>query len=130
MPVRSASKGRKGGRIIPLSKDLKAAPIDVKSHSETLSRLSLFVIATERVAQTSSYTIVNKVATWYAALGFQGASSHSARRTANANWARRILNVGGGLRVVQLLAGHSALGTTQRYINAEAMKRVVELQQG
>ena len=37
--------------------------------------------------------------------------------------------VGGSLRDVQLLAGHSALGTTQRYIEGseEAKRRVVEL---
>jgi integrase/recombinase XerD len=42
--------------------------------------------------------------------------------------ARRISSVGGSLRDVQLLAGHSALGTTQRYIEAseEAKRRVVE----
>jgi len=40
-----------------------------------------------------------------------------------------ILNVGGSLRDVQLLAGHSALSTTQRYIEADgnAQRRVVEL---
>jgi len=37
--------------------------------------------------------------------------------------------VGGSLRDVQLLAGHSALGTTQRYIEVseEAKRRVVEM---
>jgi integrase/recombinase XerD len=36
---------------------------------------------------------------------------------------------GGSLRDVQMLAGHSALSTTQRYIkaDAEAQKRVVDL---
>jgi hypothetical protein len=40
-----------------------------------------------------------------------------------------ISTVGGSLRDVQMLAGHSALSTTQRYIeaDAEAQKRVVEL---
>lgn len=124
-----ASKGRKGGRVIPLSKDLKVALMDLKFHSETLSRPSPYVIATERAAQTSSYAIVNKFSCWYRALGYQGASSHSGRRTAITNWARRISNVGGSLRDVQLLAGHSALGTTQRYIeaDAQAMRRVVDL---
>lgn len=124
----NASKGRKGGRVIPLAKDLKAALAELKIQSETRSRPSPYVIATERAAQTSSYAIVNKFACWYGALGFHGASSHSGRRTAITNWARRISNVGGSLRDVQLLAGHSALGTTQRYIeaDAEAMRRVVD----
>ena len=72
---------------------------------------------------------MNKFAVWYRALGFVGASSHSGRRTAITNWARRISSVGGSLRDVQLLAGHSALGTTQRYIEGsdEAKRRVIDL---
>ena len=120
----SASKGR-SGRVIPLNKDLRAALDCWKKVSGT----SAFVITTERACQTSSYAVVNKFASWYRALGFQGASSHSGRRTAITGWARRISSVGGSLRDVQLLAGHSALGTTQRYIEAseEAKRRVVEL---
>ena len=42
---------------------------------------------------------------------------------------RMISTVDGSLRDVQMLAGHSALSTTQRYIeaDAEAQKRVVDL---
>jgi integrase/recombinase XerD len=45
------------------------------------------------------------------------------------NAARKISTVGGSLRDVQALAGHSSLQTTQRYIegDSEARKRVVEL---
>ena len=43
--------------------------------------------------------------------------------------ARRISTVGGSIRDVQLMAGHSALSTTQRYIESDGMaqRRVVEL---
>ena len=121
----AASKGKRGGRVIPLNKDLRTALDCWKKVSGT----STFVITTERACQTSSYAVVNKFAGWYRALGFQGASSHSGRRTAITCWARRISSVGGSLRDVQLLAGHSALGTTQRYIEAseEATRKVVEL---
>jgi hypothetical protein len=63
------------------------------------------------------------------ALGFTGASSPSGRRTAITNWARRISTNGGSLRDVQILAGHSALSTTQRYIEADAgaMRRIVQV---
>ena len=123
-----ASKGR-GGRVIPISKDLRAALAALKDGADKASRHSPFVVTTERAGSTSSYAIVNKFAAWYRALGFSGASSHSGRRTAITNWARKISTVGGSLRDVQMLAGHSALSTTQRYIEGaeEARRRVVEV---
>jgi integrase len=125
----AASKGKRGGRVIPMSKDLGAALAKLKALNQNSGRPSSFVIATERAQRTSSYAIVNKFNGWYGALGFNGASSHSGRRTAITTWARRISSVGGSLRDVQLLAGHSALTTTQRYIEAseEAKRRVVQL---
>jgi hypothetical protein len=60
-----------------------------------------------------------------------GTSSHrgGGRRMAITNWARLFSTVGGSLRVVQILAGHSALSTTLRYIevDAGAMRQVVEV---
>jgi integrase len=123
-----ASKGR-GGRSIPLNKELHGALALLKAEADRSKRPSAFVITTERGDKTSSYAIVNMFAAWYRALGFVGASSHSGRRTFITNAARRISTVGGSLRDVQLLAGHSALGTTQRYIEADglAQRRIVEL---
>ena len=125
--VDGASKGR-SGRVIPLNKELLAALKALRA-TQTRFRPSLYVIATERATQTSPAAIANLFAAWYRSLGFTGASSHSGRRTAITGWARRISNVGGSLRDVQLLAGHSALSTTQRYIEADgnAQRRVVEL---
>ena len=124
-----AAKGRRGGRAIPIAKDLKVALVALKAEAASDYRNSPYVVTSERGVSTSSYAIVNKFAGWYRALGFTGASSHSGRRTAITNWARRISTVGGSLRDVQILAGHSALSTTQRYIEADAsaMRRVVEL---
>ena len=123
-----ASKGR-SGRSIPLNKELKMALEALKVESENAVRPSPYVVTSERDRAMSAAVIVNKFAGWYRALGFMGASSHSGRRTFITNAARRISTVGGSLRDVQLLAGHSALGTTQRYIEADglAQKRIVEL---
>jgi integrase/recombinase XerD len=124
----NASKGR-SGRSIPLNKELQAALALLKGEADKSKRQSPYVITSERGEKTSSYAVVNMFAAWYRALGFNGASSHSGRRTFITNAARRISTVGGSLRDVQLLAGHSALGTTQRYIEADGMaqRRVVEL---
>ena len=123
-----ASKGR-GGRVIPINKELGLALVALRAEADKMTRPSSFVITSERAGRTSSYAIVNKFAAWYRALGFNGASSHSGRRTAITNWARKISTVGGSLRDVQLLAGHAALSTTQRYIESDglAQRRVVEL---
>jgi len=87
------------------------------------------VISTERGLFTSPQAIVNMFQRWYRHLGFVGCSSHSGRRTFITNAARKISTVGGSLKDVQELAGHSNLRTTQRYIDAnpEAQVRVVGL---
>jgi integrase len=123
-----AAKGN-SGRVIPISKDLQVAFAAVKGEADTAVRPSVFVVTTEGAGRTSSYAIVNMFADWYRALGFTGASSHSGRRTFITNAARKISTVGGSLRDVQLLAGHTALSTTQRYIEADglAQRRVVDL---
>ncbi|MHA1540742.1 MAG: tyrosine-type recombinase/integrase, partial [Alphaproteobacteria bacterium] len=62
-------------------------------------------------------------------MGYDGCSSHSGRRTFLTQCARKISSVGGSLKEVMLLAGHSSLQTTQRYLehDNEAMKKVVDL---
>lgn len=123
-----ASKGASGGRIIPLNRDLRSALVDLRREG-AIGRPSEFVIGTERSGRTSSQVIVNLFRAWYADLGFVGCSSHSGRRTFITNAARRISSVGGSLRDVQMLAGHSNLSTTQRYIEGqeEARRKIVDL---
>ena len=65
----------------------------------------------------------------YAGLGMVGCSSHSGRRSFVTRAARRISEVGGSLRDVQMLAGHASLSTTAKYIehDADAQRKVVAL---
>ena len=61
---------------------------------------------------------------WYKDLNLIGCSSHSGRRTFITNCSRKITTVGGSLRDVQYLAGHSSLSTTQRYIEGNSMSKM------
>jgi integrase/recombinase XerD len=119
-----ATKGS-SGRVIPMNRKLRKA---LESLFKVRTR-SPYVITSERSPKTSATVIVNLFAHWYRTLGFRGCSSHSGRRTFITNAARKISLVGGSLRDVQMLAGHAALNTTQRYIESdvEAQRKVVDL---
>ena len=126
-----ASKGR-GGRVIPLNMQLRLKLTDLLEHERQHHRFDLatsHVIRTERSAKTSPQAIVNMFASWFDDMGLLGCSSHSGRRTFITSAARKISSVGGSLRDVQMLAGHSSLAVTQRYIegDVEAKTKVVEL---
>jgi integrase len=124
-----ASKGKNGGRIIPLHADLRSALDALKAIRGEKARPDLPVIYSERASGYSA----NAVAVWFferfRELGVQGASSHSGRRTFITTAARKIVEAGGSLRDVQELAGHASLGTTQRYIegDSEAKRKVIGL---
>ena len=60
---------------------------------------------------------------WYKDLNLIGCSSHSGRRTFITNCSRKISTVGGSLRDVQHLAGHSSLQTTQGYIEGNSLSK-------
>ncbi len=123
-----ASKGKGGGRHIPIHPDLKAALIALHRDRGEKARPDMPVIHSERDRGLSAAAVV-----WfhrlYADLGMVGCSSHSGRRSFITRADRKISQVGGSLRDVQQLAGHASLGTTARYIeaDAEAQRKVVAL---
>lgn len=128
----SVSKGS-FGRQIPINKQLKQEL--QRCFDKATARRSVQEIRHQRIVQTqrgdatSPQVIVNMFKGWYSRAGLIGCSSHSGRRTFITNAAKKISTVGGSLRDVQWLAGHSSLPTTQRYIDgdSETRRKVVDL---
>lgn len=121
-----AAKGESGGAI-PMARDLQKALVELREFERQPSG-DRKVVRTERSPDTSPQVIVNLFRDWFHALGFEGCSSHSGRRTFITMTARNIGRFGGSLRDVQALARHSSLAMTQRYIEVDsrAMQLVVD----
>ena len=127
----SSSKGR-SGRVIPLHSSLKVnlnELLEEQSRIRTFDLDTSYIVRTERSASASAQSIVNMFSGWYRDLGLIGCSSHSGRRTFITETAKKISTVGGSLRDIQMMVGHSSLQTTQRYIesDSESQMRVVNL---
>jgi integrase/recombinase XerD len=115
----------KSGRRIPINRELRQA-------LEAWQRATVdygAVIQSERGGAMTPVSIVNWFALAYRALGFEGCSSHSGRRTFITRAAKLVHRAGGSIRDVQLLAGHRSIVTTQRYIDgdSDAQRKLVSL---
>lgn len=109
-----ASKGKRGGRTIPMNADLHAA---LKALWTPEASGHVILSRGRRMTANAVRVRFHRI---FAGLGFKGASSHSGRRTFITKMARKIVSVGGSLKDVQELAGHASLSTTQRYIDSNA----------
>ncbi len=121
---RIAKKG--SGRVIPIHPDLHAALIKLACLTPLINGS---IIRSERGGPMRPVSIVCWFAKAYRAIGLEGCSSHSGRRTF-ITWAARLVHkAGGSLRDVQLLAGHRSIQTTQRYIDGDtdAQRKLVSL---
>src|SRR5437667_8963781 len=124
-----ASKGTTGGRTMPLHPDLQAALVMLQTERGHMATPDRPILFSERGGGLSPAT----VRLWFhrlsTALQMDGCSSHSGRRTFLTRAARRVSQVGGSLRDVQELAGHTSLAMTQRYIegDTEAKRTLVAL---
>src|SRR5512139_3007402 len=111
---RVAKKG--SGRVIPVHPVLHAALIK-------LARLTLAldgaVTRSERGGPMTPVSIVSWFGKAFRAIGLEGCSSHSGRRTFITRAARLVHKAGGSLRDVQMLAGHRSLLKTQRHIDGD-----------
>lgn len=116
---------KRSGRSIPLHADIRSALIVARR----LCGGQGPVIRSERGGAMTPMSIVVWFSRAYEALGFDGCSSHSGRRTFITRAARVVHKAGGSLRDVQLLAGHRSIQTTQRYIDgdSDAQRRLIRL---
>jgi integrase len=107
---------KRGGRLIPLHADLRDALLSWRSMTGGTGP----VVLSERGRAMTPLSVVIWFARAYRAIGLQGCSSHSGRRTFITRAARLVHKAGGSLRDVQLLAGHQSIQTTQRYIDGDS----------
>ena len=120
-----AKNGR--GRRVPMHPKLRKALSNLHfAHGRPVKGP---VVQSQRGGHMTPRSVVNWFKIHYQALGLNGCSSHSGRRTFITRSARLVSKVGGSLRDVQELAGHSSLTTTERYIEGDrdAQRKLVGL---
>ena len=123
--LRDFAAKKRSGRRIPIAPILRDALLDSKDHHSCTGA----VVRSERGGEMNPVSIVNWFAEAFRAVGLDGCSSHSGRRTFITRAARLVHRAGGSLRDVQLLAGHQSIQTTQRYIDgdSDAQRKLVSM---
>ena len=114
--LRDHAAKKRSGRLIPVHKDLR----DALASWRGITHGTGPVVLSERGNAMTALSIVVWFARAYRAVGLEGCSSHSGRRTFITRAARLVHKAGGSLRDVQLLAGHRSIQTTQRYIDGDS----------
>ena len=98
------------GRTVPINALLHEALVACR----TKNRGHGPVVTSERGGKMTALSIVIWFARAYEALGLEGCSSHSGRRTFITRAARVVHKAGGSIRDIQLLAGQRSIQTIQR----------------
>jgi integrase/recombinase XerD len=113
----SQTKGSKAQTVV-LSSALRREIGSYYANSVSSASHIHKLLSSQKSGEFTSQTIQNLFRTLYAAAGISNASSHSGRRTFITNLSERGVSV----RVIQALARHSSLATTQRYIDVSVDK--------
>lgn len=111
------TKGNKAQTVV-LSTGLQREISDYYSKNMPLLKKSEYLLYSQKKGGFSSQTIQNLFKELYQSAGISDASSHSLRRTFITTLSERGVSV----RVIQALARHSSLATTQRYIDVSVDK--------
>jgi len=93
-----ASKGKTGGRTIPMHSDIHAALVALQALCGDAVRPDRSIIFSERGGGLSPATVRLWFHRLYTSLKMDGCSSHSGRRTFITRAARKVSQVGGSLR--------------------------------
>lgn len=101
-------------RRVPLHPQLRTALTTLSNQSG--KPRSGPVILSQRGGHMTPGSVVNWFTSMYHGAGLYGCSSHSGRRTFITRSARLLARVGGSLRDIQELVGHSSLSSTEAYL--------------
>ena len=109
---------KKHGRKIPMHPDIRAALVALLRRTPNRTGT---IVKSKKGGAMNPNSLVNWFGVLYREVGFEGCSSHSGRRSFLTELSRRTHEAGASLRDVQLLAGHSSISTTERYLDGSSL---------
>lgn len=123
--VAGQTKGDDGNTVLVGRKLAKVLAAYAAVHPTHIAKPNAPLFLSAKRGGFSAQTIVNLFARFYGLAGIKGASSHSGRRQFLTELADKGVNV----RVIQALARHKDISTTQRYIdyNESKLRSAIEL---
>ena len=119
------TKGSEQQQIIVSKQLQKQLAVYAKKYSAHTKQANAQLLFSGKGGGFSAQTVINLFSRFYSKAGLKGASSHSGRR----QFLTELGDKGVNARVIQALARHKHLSTTQRYIdyNESKLRRAVEL---
>ena len=119
------TKGSENQQVIVSKQLQKQLAVYAKKYRAHTKQVNAQLLFSGKGGGFSAQTVINLVSRFYSKAGLKGASSHSGRR----QFLTELGDKGVNARVIQALARHKHLSTTQRYIdyNESKLRRAVEL---
>ena len=119
------TKGNEQQQVIVSKQLQKQLALYAKHYKAFTKQMQAPLLFSGKGGGFSAQTVINRFSRFYNKAGLRGASSHSGRR----QFLTELGDKGVNVRVIQVLARHKHLSTTQRYIdyNESKLRRAVEL---